>query len=272
MRDFHDAKVMAQTLRESLSNKAITISHSDSLELVSKMFGVTDWNTLSARIQAKQEEASGLSRPRRDARGNYPAIPIRDFVPFPESQFPLFVGREKTKLALDEAFTRQREIVLIVQKDPAMEEPGPRDIYDIGVLARLLDLEHLPEGSIVKGRPMPGGTMKVLLQAYRRVEILNFVCEAGAFEVEFANINESRIPDAPQLIQKAIDLFDSYLARHEINPPITPSLDQMRDPGRVADVIASHVTLPIPDKQILLSTFDPITRLERVARFIEQRP
>src|SRR5664279_1089595 len=108
MRDFRDAKAMAQTLRESLTTKAITISHSESLELVSRMLGISDWNTLSALLQADRRETE-LPVTRLQAGAlSYPAIPLRDLVPFPTAIFPLFIGREKTLHALDHAFERQR--------------------------------------------------------------------------------------------------------------------------------------------------------------------
>jgi ATP-dependent Lon protease len=114
MRDFRDAKAMAQTLRESLTTKSINVSHSESLELVSKILGVSDWNTLSALLQADQRttRASAAILPTRAAI--YPAFPLRDLVPFPAGTYPLFVGREKSVHALNEAFARQREVVLAV--------------------------------------------------------------------------------------------------------------------------------------------------------------
>src|SRR5258707_6630583 len=101
MRDFRDAKTMAQTLRESLTAKAFTISHSESLELVSKMLGVADWNTLSALLQAERRDSGVPAAKRLGGAVIYPAIPLRDLVPFPTATFPLFVGREKTIQALD---------------------------------------------------------------------------------------------------------------------------------------------------------------------------
>jgi ATP-dependent Lon protease len=254
MRDFRDAKTMAQTLRESLTTKAVTISHSESLELVSKMLGVSDWNTLSALLQADRRETGVPAAKYLGGALSYPAIPLRDFVPFPTTSFPLFVGREKTMQALDRAFERQREVVLAVQKHGGVDEPGFNDIYEVGVLARLLELQRLD-----------GGTLKVLAQAHRRVTICRFVGETGAFQAEIADINEGPIPDAPFLIKRAVTRFESYAADHEIRVRQSwPPLDQTRDPGRVADIIASYMPLPISDKQSLLATLDPVARLERV--------
>ena len=259
MRDFRDAKTMAQTLREALTTKAVTISHSESLELVSRMLGVSDWNTLSALLQADRRENGTAAAKRPAAVASYPAIPLRDLVPFPAMSFPLFVGRKKTMQALDHAFERQREVVLAVQRESGVDEPGFDDVYQVGVLARLLELERLPDG-----------TLKILTQVHRRVLIRRFLAETGAFLAEIADISEGPIPDAPELIQKAVGRFESYTAARQIRTRQTwPPLDQIRDPGRVADVIAAYMTLPIRDKQDLLATLDPVARLERVDALME---
>jgi ATP-dependent Lon protease len=254
MRDFRDAKTMAQTLRESLTVKAFTISHSESLELVSKMLGVSDWNTLSALLQVERRDSGIPAAKRLGGAVTYPAIPLRDFVPFPTATFPLFVGREKTIQALDRAFERQREVVLAVQKQGGVDEPGFDDVYEIGVLARLLELQRLDQG-----------TLKVVVQAHRRVLICRFIGQAGAFQAEIADITEGPIPDAPFLIKRAVTRFESYAADREIQlRQVWPPLDQTRDPGRVADIIAPYLPLPISDRQSLLATLDPVARLERV--------
>jgi ATP-dependent Lon protease len=254
MRDFRDAKTMAQTLRESLTGKAVNISHSESLELVSKMLGVADWNTLSALLQVDRRDTGVAVAGRSTAVVSYPAIPLRDLVPFPTVTYPLFVGREKTMLALKEAFERQREVVLAVQRNAAVDEPRFEDLYEIGVLAQLIEIERLSDG-----------TLKVLAQVRRRVAIRRFVGETGAFQAEVADVSEGPIPEAPELVRNAVKRFVSYAAAREIAmPQIWPPLDQTRDPGRVADVISAYVVLPISDKQNLLATLDPVTRLKQV--------
>src|ERR1700720_4677175 len=92
MRDFRDAKAMAQSLRESLTTKAINISHGESLELVSKILGVADWNTLPALLQADRRDPEAPVAQPQTGTASYPAIPIRDLVPFPTAIYPLFVG------------------------------------------------------------------------------------------------------------------------------------------------------------------------------------
>jgi ATP-dependent Lon protease len=254
MRDFRDAKTMAQTLRESLTTKAVNISHSESLELVSKMLGVADWNTLSALLQADRRDPEAPGATRQAGTASYPAVPIRDLVPFPTATYPLFVGREKTIHALNQAFERQREVVLAIQRESGVDEPGFEDLYEIGVLAQLLEVERLGDG-----------TLKVLVQVRRRVVIRGFVGETGGFQAEIVDVSEGPIPDAPELIQEVVKRFERYTAARKLSMPQTsPPLDQIRDPGRVADIISSHMVLPIEDKQRLLATLDPVMRLERV--------
>lgn len=262
MRDFRDAKLMAQTLRESLTAESVTISHSKSLELVSRMLGISDWNTLSALLQAYRRE-TGITAERPGRAVNYPAMPLRDLVPFPAMIFPLIVGREKAMHALDQAFEYQQEIVLAVQREAAIDEPGFDDVYEVGVLAKLV-------GRHVR---LPDGTWKVLVQARRRVVISRFIGEAGAFQAEIADIAERPIPDAPELIQRAAKRFESYAAAREIQiRPMFGSLDRIRDPGRVADIISAHMKLTVSDKQSLLATLDPVMRLERVEVLMDGHP
>ncbi len=123
MRDFRDAKAMAQTLRESLTTKAVTISHSESLELVSRMLGVADWNTLSALLHAERRDTAAPIARLKTTTALYPAIPLRDLVPFPNATYPLFVGREKTVQALNQAFEGGREVVVAIQREAAVDEP-----------------------------------------------------------------------------------------------------------------------------------------------------
>ena len=260
MRDFRDAKSMAQTLRESLTTKAVTISHSESLELVSKMLGVADWNTLSALLQTERREPELPVAPRKAGNSSYPVIPIRDLVPFPAAIFPLFIGRVKTMQALDQAFERECEVVLAVQRDPGTDQPGFDDVYEIGVLAQLLELERLGDG-----------TLKVQVQAKKRVAIRRFAGESGAFEAEVTDVSEGPIADVPDLVQQAVQHFKAYTAAHEIRiPQIWPLLDQIRDPGRVADMIATRMKLPLSEKQDLLVMVDPVARLTRVDALMSQ--
>ena len=259
MRDFRDAKSMAHTLRQSLADKAMAISHSESLELVSRMLGVADWNTLAARLKDDPRSAAlPVAGPPKGA-SSYPAIPIRDLVAFPTMTFPLFVGREKTRQALERAFAGPREVVLATQKDAAVNDPTFADLFEVGTLARLMEVERLADD-----------TLKVLVQVQRRVAISRFVGEHGTFQADIADVAEGRIPDAPELIGQAVERFRRYAASHDIRMVATvPPLDQIRDPGRLADLIASRMVLPLRTKQAVLESFDPVWRLEQVLALMD---
>jgi len=261
MRDFRDAKSMAQTLRESLTHKAINISHSESLELVSRMLGLTDWNTLAALLQADRRDAAtpAARHNTRKPRG-YFAMPVRDFVPFPTGTYPLFVGREKSLRSMNQAWEREREIVLAIQRESSVEEPGLEDIHEVGVLAQLLTMD-----------PLADGTIKMLAQVGRRVMIRRWSFENGAFRAEVTEISDGPVADATDLVRSAVRRLESQAAAGEIQPPDISwfSFEPTSDPGRVADVIATRVTMPMSDKYNLLATLDPIKRLERVDALVD---
>ena len=128
MRDFRDAKAMAQTLRDGLTAKAVTISHSESLELVSKMIGVADWNTLSAMLRTDHGDDAQL-RPSGSSAGStsYPAMPMQRFRSLSRHDLSAFCRtREDDECARALRSSSQREIVLAVQKDSGVDEPGSR--------------------------------------------------------------------------------------------------------------------------------------------------
>ncbi|HTO65510.1 MAG TPA: LON peptidase substrate-binding domain-containing protein [Bradyrhizobium sp.] len=255
MRDFRDAKAMAQTLRDSLSHKAMTISHSESLELVSKMLGLADWNTLAAVLQADRAESPSPA-PRLKTR--YPAIPLRDLVPFPGASYPLFVGRDKSIQAISQAWEGGREVVLAIQRDGAVDEPGLENVYEIGLLAELLEVRSLPDGT--------EGTRQVQTRAIRRVMIRRFTMEAGPFHAEVTEIRDGPIPDASDLVRSVVKRLEGHAAAGAIPLPDAQwlSFEPARDPGRVADIIASCMKMPMSDRYELLATLDPVARLQKV--------
>jgi ATP-dependent Lon protease len=126
MRDFRDAKAMAQTLREALKAKSVSLTHSESLELVARLFGLPDWNFLAARIQASPSAPSvlGTAPPAVPAKAAVPIIAIRDMVLFPKMVVPVFVGREKTRRAIERALATDRRIVVVTQRRSADDDPA----------------------------------------------------------------------------------------------------------------------------------------------------
>jgi ATP-dependent Lon protease len=264
MRDFRDAKAMAQTLRESLTTKAVTISHSESLELVSRMLGVADWNTLSALLHAERHDTAAPMVRLKTTTTLYPAVPLRDLVPFPNATYPLFVGRENTVQALNQAFEGGREVVLAIQRQAAVDDPRFSDVYEIGILAQLLELV-----------PLDDGTFRVLTRGLRRVALRSFAAETVAYQAEVADVSEAAVRDARDLIRRIYQRFQDYTAAHGILvPDIWLFFDQTRDAGQVADIVATRMKLPVRDKYELLATLDPVTRLERIEALLDlsQRP
>lgn len=260
MRDFRDAKAMAQTLRESLTTKAVTISHSESLELVSRMLGVADWNTLSALLHTERRDTAVPIARLKTTTAFYPAIPLRDLVPFPNETYPLFVGRERTIQALNQAFEGGREVVVAIQREAAVDEPGLADVYEIGILAQLLELETLRDG-----------TLRVLSRGLRRVALRGFAVESVAYQAEVTAVSEGATRDARDLIRRIYQRFQDYTAVHGILvPDIWLFFDSTRDPGQIADTVATRMKLPVSEKYELLATLDPMTRLERIEALLDQ--
>ena len=128
MRDFRDAKAMAQTLREALKPKSISLTHSECLELVAKMLGFHDWNVLSAHIQSSSES------PRIPLGADLPIVPCRDIVLFPNMGIPILIGREGTKRALECAMAGDKRILAVTQRRAGDDDPDPSALYGVGVI------------------------------------------------------------------------------------------------------------------------------------------
>jgi hypothetical protein len=146
MRDFRDAKAMAQTLREALKSRSVSLTHSESLELVAKTLGFHDWNVLAARIQASQSTApgAGTSTPAASlsstsGEAGVPIVPIRDIVLFPQMIMPIFVGRDKTRRAVDCAMARNCPVLVVTQKRPADDDPALDALYPVGLTASVIN-------------------------------------------------------------------------------------------------------------------------------------
>jgi len=264
MRNFRDAKAMAQSLREAMGARQISLTHSEALELVSTMLGFADWNTLSACIN-KDRGGTGEAKVPDTSDKVFPVIPMKDLVPFPAMQKILWVKRDKTVEAISKAFSRRRELVVVAQKSPTIEEPGVADIFDMGVVATVLDVGPASEKAISLDPRLEGST-RVLVQMQGRVGLRNFSTVGGAYEAEIDYLDEGVPLAAPQgLIEEAAARFDAYATARGLNTAgMGMPLRQLHDPGRVADIIASRPPLPLEKKQVLLATLDPVARLGSV--------
>ncbi len=173
----------------------------------------------------------------------------------------LFVGRDKSVRALEEVMRRDKTILLATQKNSTDDDPQPGAIYDVGVIAQVLQLLKLPDG-----------TVKVLVEGKSRAAIVRFTDQADYFEAEAASIEEDlgEAHEAEALSRAVVEQFDNYVKLNKKIPPeALASIPQITDPGKLADSIAQHLSVKITDKQNLLEIFDVVKRLEKVFALME---
>ncbi|HKR89759.1 MAG TPA: endopeptidase La, partial [Phenylobacterium sp.] len=191
-----------------------------------------------------------------------PILPLRDIVVFPHQPVPLFVGREKSVRALEEAMRNEgKQILLATQKDKDDDDPAPAAIYDVGVVATVLQLLKLPDG-----------TVKVLVEGRARAGITRFTEQADYYEAEIAYVQEdgSGSPEAEALSRAVVEQFENYVKLNKKVPPeALAAIPQIENPGELADRIASHLSVKISEKQQLLEVFNVVKRLEKVYALME---
>ncbi len=192
----------------------------------------------------------------------FPVLPLRDIVVFPHMIVPLFVGREKSVLALEEMMLAdKKELILVTQKSPADDNPEAKDLYSVGTLGTLLQLLKLPDG-----------TVKVLVEGTQRVRLNQFVDESLFFQAYGSIIPEEdgAEEELEALTRAVVSQFEQYVKlNRKIPPEVLVTVNQITDPAKLADTVASYFSLKIPDKQILLETANISKRLEKVLGYIE---
>ena len=191
----------------------------------------------------------------------FPVLPLRDIVVFPHMIVPLFVGREKSVRALEDVMMDDKQILLVTQKNAAQDDPGPADLFGVGTIGTVLQLLKLPDG-----------TVKVLVEGGQRAEITRFTDNAAFFQVLARPIEEQvgASAELEALSRAAVSQFEQYIKLNKKIPPeVLVSINQIDDPSKLADTIASHLTLKIVDKQHLLETPSVGERLEKVFNFME---
>ncbi len=191
----------------------------------------------------------------------FPVLPLRDIVVFPHMIVPLFVGREKSIHALEEVMREDKQILLVTQKNAAQDDPGRDDIYRVGTVSSVLQLLKLPDG-----------TVKVLVEGQARARIVSFIDNPRFFQVR-AELLGDQIGDPREieaLVRAVTNQFEQYIKLNKKVPPeVLVSLQQIEEPAKLADTIAAHLTLKIPDKQELLETTNLAERLEKLYGFME---
>ncbi|MDX1443514.1 MAG: endopeptidase La [Gammaproteobacteria bacterium] len=192
---------------------------------------------------------------------NVAVLPLRDVVVYPHMVIPLFVGREKSILALDEAMKGGKQILLVAQKHADIDEPAAGDLHRVGVVATVLQLLKLPDG-----------TVKVLVEGGQRAQVKK-LHSGEYFTAEAELIDEDGGYDEREvdvLMRSVMSLFDQYVKLNKKVPPeVLTSLAGIESPSRLADTIAAHMTLKIEDKQKLLELTDVRQRLELIMGMIE---
>lgn len=190
-----------------------------------------------------------------------PVLPLRDIVVFPHMVVPLFVGREKSVRALDEIMKGDKQILLATQKNSVDDDPAADAIYQTGVLATVLQLLKLPDG-----------TVKVLVEGKGRAHLTRFTDREEYYEAEAVEIadEEGDASQSEALLRAVIEQFENYVKLNKKVPPeALSSIPQINDPSKLADSVAAHLSVKIADKQGLLETIEVPARLEKVYGLME---
>ncbi|MCB9619321.1 MAG: endopeptidase La [Sandaracinus sp.] len=186
-----------------------------------------------------------------------PLLPLRDIIVFPHMVVPLFVGREKSINALEEAMSHEKEILLAAQKKAKTNDPTPEDIFAVGTVGTIIQLLRLPDG-----------TVKVLVEGKRRARIQRFIPNEEFFLCEVEGIEETKSTsvEVAALMRSVQETFESYVKLNKRIPPeMLMTVQAIDDPSRLADTIVVHLTsIKLGDRQEILETTDPAKRLERL--------
>jgi ATP-dependent Lon protease len=190
-----------------------------------------------------------------------PVLPLRDIVVFPHMIVPLFVGREKSIRALEEVMREEKRILLVAQKNPGDEDPGLDSIYDVGTVAQVMQLLKLPDG-----------TVKVLVEGIDRAKVLSFTARPEYFEARVAlmPVPKTFSKETEGLARSTAQQFESYVKLNKKVPQeVLAGLGQISDFAKLADTIAAHLALKIPDKQQMLELATVDERLEKAFALME---
>jgi uncharacterized protein len=250
MRDFRDAKAMAQTLRDALKTKSVSLTHSESLELIARAFGLHDWNVLAASIEAAQP-VNKRQTPSAAAATALPIVPLRDIVLFPQMIVPIFIGREKTRLAVAQACVGAGRLFAVKQRRPGDDDPDFEDLYSVGVTATVIDSVTLKDG-----------TLKLIVAGHQRAAVVKPV--ANAFLVaEVAPIEQARVDLTAEILALSRRVLEAY--ESHVNLPSAASRNYLTDPGMLADSIAPF----LPMLRIGSERMQEILEADNVARRLE---
>ena len=192
---------------------------------------------------------------------SYPVLPLRDIVVFPHMVVPLFVGRDKSVAALEQAMAAGKEIFLVAQLDPAQDDPGADDLYDMGVVAQVMQMLKLPDG-----------TVRVLVEGLHRAKLVDLSNIGDKLTAVVNPVDEIAASgtEVKALMRSVVDQFENYTKLNKKLPSETAmQLSEIEEPSQLADSVASNLMLKVADKQTLLVELDPGKRLEMTFAFME---
>jgi uncharacterized protein len=237
--------------------KSVSLTHSESLELVATILGFRDWNVLSAAIQSEVQPPAnpGSTVPataRRAAETRLPILPVRDIVVFPHLNVPLFAGRPRTVAAVERARAEDRRILVVTQRRPGDDNPTAADLHGVGLTANVTELVKLNDG-----------TLKLLVRTLARATIVRLV-EEPFLTAEIARFDESRGQDEEAMAFARTVLEALFAARNvgQISA-VDDRLQENKEPGALADAVAAIRRCDIRQKQDLLETGDVVERLQK---------
>ncbi|HPF72198.1 MAG: endopeptidase La [Lysobacteraceae bacterium] len=191
-----------------------------------------------------------------------PVLPLRDVVVFPHMVIPLFVGRDKSVKALEQAMAADKRIILVAQRSPELDDPGEKDLFEIGTVAQILQLLNLPDG-----------TLKVLVEGAERVRISGYDERDGALMAKgetLASFSDRDDRELDVTLRSLLGQFEQYVKTNRKLPPeLLSTLNGIDDPSRLADTVAAHLGARLEDKQKLLETLDIAQRLELLIGFVD---
>ncbi|WP_438722035.1 endopeptidase La [Bartonella rochalimae] len=196
-----------------------------------------------------------------EIEGFYAILPLRDIVVFPHIIVPLFVGREKSICALEKTMVMDKQILLVTQKNASDDDPTSEGLYDVGTIAKILQLLKLPDG-----------TVKVLVEGTARAKINQFIENDDYLQAYVTIAEETKDDDVEikALSRSVISYFENYVKLNKkISPEIVSAVSQISDSSKLADTIASHLVIKLAEKQEILALLPIRNRLERVLSFME---
>ncbi|MGH7369803.1 MAG: endopeptidase La [Candidatus Methylomirabilaceae bacterium] len=210
-------------------------------------------------VESAEAKAEGQARKVPDT---IPLLPVRDIVIYPFMILPLFVGREKSVRAVDESLSRDRLILLVAQQDAEKEDPGAEEIHSVGTVAMIMRMLKMPDGRV-----------KVLVQGVSRARILAVERREPYFEARIAEVQETEPATSAIEVEALMRSVKELVTRSvglgkQIPPDVVVIVNNLDHPGRLADLVASHLDLKLDQAQEVLELVEPIQRLRKVAEFL----